>query len=90
MYDMKGNKVKYADGAIKFGLLTSTGEPSSLSDALDDPKWRKAMEEEYDALLQNKTWHIVPPSSNKNLIDCKWVYLLRNVQMEQLTDIKLT
>jgi hypothetical protein len=24
-----------------------------------------------------KTWHLVPPSSNKNLIDCKWVYRIK-------------
>jgi histone deacetylase 1/2 len=35
------------------------------------------MEEEYNALIQNKTWHLVPPSNNKNLIDCKWVYRIK-------------
>jgi hypothetical protein len=61
----------YTDGTIRYGLLTSTGEPNSLDEALSDEKWRHAMEEEYGALIQNKTWHLVPPSSNKNLIDCK-------------------
>jgi histone deacetylase 1/2 len=27
--------------------------------------------------MQNQTWHLVPPSSNKNLIDCKWVYRIK-------------
>ena len=63
--------------SIRYGLLTSTGEPCSLSEALDDPKWKSAMEEEYEALIQNKTWHLVPPSKNKNLIDCKWVYRIK-------------
>jgi histone deacetylase 1/2 len=27
--------------------------------------------------MENKTWHLVPPSSNKDLIDCKWVYRLK-------------
>ncbi|KAK1648500.1 hypothetical protein QYE76_066305 [Lolium multiflorum] len=53
------------------------GEPSTLIEALDDPNWRKAMEEEYDALMINKTWHLVPPSSKRNLIDCKWVYRIK-------------
>jgi hypothetical protein len=35
------------------------------------------MNEEYKALMENKTWHLVPPSSNKNLIDCKWVYRIK-------------
>jgi hypothetical protein len=45
----------YTDGTIRYGLLAATGEPCSLSDALGNSKWRKAMEEEYDALLQNQT-----------------------------------
>jgi hypothetical protein len=35
------------------------------------------MNEEYKALMENKTWHLVPPSSNKNLIDYKWVYRIK-------------
>ena len=35
------------------------------------------MEEEYVALMKNKTCHLVPPSSNKNVIDCKWVYRIK-------------
>jgi hypothetical protein len=47
------------------------------------------MEEEYDALLKNKTWHLVSPTSNKNIIDCKWVYRVKNVQMVLLIDTNL-
>jgi hypothetical protein len=35
------------------------------------------MGEEFEALLKNKTWHLVPSSPNKNLIDCKWVYRIK-------------
>jgi hypothetical protein len=35
------------------------------------------MQEEYNALMQNKTWHLVPPNSTKKLIDCKWVYRIK-------------
>jgi hypothetical protein len=64
---LKGIKTPkiYMDGTIRYGLLAATGEPRSFSSALENSKWRKAMEEEYDALLQNQTWHLVPPSSNK-------------------------
>ena len=48
-----------------------------MQEALDDPKWRKAMEEEYNALLKNNTWHLVSAKKGTNLIDCKWVYKLK-------------
>jgi hypothetical protein len=35
------------------------------------------MQDEYDALVANNTWHLVPPSSIKNIIDCKWVYRIK-------------
>jgi hypothetical protein len=36
------------------------------------------MQEEYNALMENKTWTLVPSSTNKNLIDCKWVYRIKH------------
>ncbi|XP_073363465.1 uncharacterized protein [Aegilops tauschii subsp. strangulata] len=53
------------------------GEPTTLNSALDDPKWKKAMDEEYSALLRNKTWHLVPNQKGKDIIDCKWVYRIK-------------
>jgi histone deacetylase 1/2 len=42
-----------------------------------DKNWKLAMEDEYSALLDNKTWHLVPPSKHHNLIVCKWVYHIK-------------
>jgi hypothetical protein len=36
------------------------------------------MADEYNALLRNKTWTLVPPQPGKNLIDCKWVYRVKH------------
>ncbi|KAK1596481.1 hypothetical protein QYE76_007619 [Lolium multiflorum] len=55
----------------------NNGEPSNLKEALADVKWQQAMSEEFGALMANNTWHLVPPSKNKNLIDCKWVYRIK-------------
>lgn len=35
------------------------------------------MESEYDALIRNNTWHLVPPQRGKNVIGCKWVYKIK-------------
>jgi hypothetical protein len=32
------------------------------------------MADEYNALLRNKTWTLVPPQPGRNLIDYKWLY----------------
>src|SRR4051794_35225292 len=62
---------------VCYGILTSTGEPCTLSEALDDANWQKAMESEYEALLENRTWHLVPAPPHTILIDCKWVYPIK-------------
>ena len=33
--------------------------------------------EEYMELKRNKTWHLVSPQQDKNLIDCKWVFRIK-------------
>jgi histone deacetylase 1/2 len=43
-----------------------------LDKALNDPNWKKAMQEEVEALHKNETWHLVPPIKGANIIDCKW------------------
>ena len=35
------------------------------------------MDEEYMALMRNKTWHLVPEPRGKNIIDYKWVYRIK-------------
>jgi histone deacetylase 1/2 len=67
----------YTDGTVRYALLTSTGEPTNLREALTDENWKFAMQDEYDALIANKTWHLVPPCRHRNVIDCKWVYRIK-------------
>jgi hypothetical protein len=48
--------------------------PSSVRAALTDPLWRRAMQEEFDALQANDTWTLVPRPSGVNLVTGKWVF----------------
>ena len=67
----------YTDGTIRYSMLTSTGEPRDVHEALGDDRWLKAMEEELGALHKNNTWHLVPQQQGINLIDCKWVFKVK-------------
>lgn len=49
-------------------------EPTTVTQALKDTKWRRAMSEEYDALVRNGTWELVLPDSSHNIIGCKWIF----------------
>jgi histone deacetylase 1/2 len=56
---------------------SSQEEPSSVYEALKEQRWVAAMDTEHQALIKNKTWHLVPPPRGKNIIDCKWVYKVK-------------
>jgi histone deacetylase 1/2 len=59
--------------------VISPTEPSTLSQALKDPNWRAAMSEEYDALVYNGTWELVPPDGITNVVGCRWVYRIKRL-----------
>jgi histone deacetylase 1/2 len=69
----------YTDGTVRWCMLASSAieEPSTVDEALGDTKWVSAMDAEHQALLRNKTWHLVPPQKGKNVIGCKWVYKIK-------------
>lgn len=48
-----------------------------LIEAMEHAHWNKAMDKEYEALIKNKTWHLVSPQLDINVVDCKWVYKLK-------------
>lgn len=51
--------------------------PTCASKASLDPNWHQAMSDEYNALLDSHTWDLVPHHPSMNLVDCKWVFQLK-------------
>ncbi|GJR01953.1 retrovirus-related pol polyprotein from transposon TNT 1-94, partial [Tanacetum coccineum] len=50
-------------------LPTTITEPTSFTVANNSPEWRQAMKEEYDALMKNGMWSLVPRASTTNVVD---------------------
>jgi hypothetical protein len=58
-------------------IAFSNDEPTSVEEALDGPdanQWKVAMDEEYNSLMLNHTWKLVPLPPGRKPIDCKWVF----------------
>jgi hypothetical protein len=55
-------------------VSTLSPVPSSVRAALVDPNWRRAMEEEFDALIANNTWDLVPRPVGSNVVTDKWIF----------------
>jgi hypothetical protein len=57
------------DGTVTYSVSQiSSSEPSSHITAMTHPLWRQTMHVEFDALLKNKTWHLVPPQLTSILL----------------------
>ena len=54
--------------------LDTNIEPENYRIAAQQEKWKRAMQEELEALKQNATWSILPLPPNKIAIGYKWVY----------------
>ncbi|CAL2238106.1 unnamed protein product [Prunus armeniaca] len=67
---------RYALVATKHPIPSSV-EPTCVSQAIKDPLWRAAMSTEFNALISNGTWELVPSDSTQNLIGCKWVFRIK-------------
>lgn len=52
-------------------------EPTCVSQTLKTIEWRDAMSKEFDALIHQHTWDLVPRPNNKNVIGCKWIYRVK-------------
>jgi hypothetical protein len=48
-------------------------EPYRIEDALRDPDWVVAMQEELNNFTRNEVWHLVP-RPNQNVVGTKWVF----------------
>jgi hypothetical protein len=59
--------------------FVSSIEPYMIEDALRDPDWVVAMQEELNNFTRNEVWHLVP-CPNQNVLGTKWV--LHNKQDE--------
>lgn len=48
--------------------------PRTYRAALADPQWRTVMQDEFDALLSNRTWDLVPRPHKANIVTGKWLF----------------
>ena len=54
--------------------LESIALPNCIQEALQHPEWRKAVNEEIQALQKNDTWKITKLPQGKRPVGCKWVF----------------
>jgi hypothetical protein len=49
-------------------------EPRTFAQAVDHQVWREAMVEEYDSIMRNDVWEVVPRPVGKSVVTSMWLY----------------
>ena len=52
-------------------------KPSPFEEAMEDPAWVDAMVEEYDSIVRNSKWEIVPRPKGKSVVGLRWIYKVK-------------
>lgn len=52
-------------------------EPQTVTQALRSADWKRAMQEEIDAINNNDTWTLIERPEHCNAVKCKWVFKLK-------------
>ncbi|KAH9754441.1 hypothetical protein KPL71_015444 [Citrus sinensis] len=52
-------------------------QSSAEDEALKDPKWKAAMNDEMRSLQKNQTWELVDPPPGKKPVGCRWIYTIK-------------
>lgn len=57
--------------------LSTVAIPNSVQEALADPRWKAAMNEEMKSLQKNETWELVECPPGKKPVGCRWIYTMK-------------
>lgn len=59
---------------FNLSTIVNSADPNCFTEANKHLKWREAMADEFNALINNRTWDLVPFDNSKNIVGCKWIY----------------
>jgi hypothetical protein len=54
-------------------------KPSTFEEVVGRQVWRDTMMEEYNSIMKNDVWEIVPRPKGKSVVTFKWLYKLKYV-----------
>ncbi|KAK5825678.1 hypothetical protein PVK06_020536 [Gossypium arboreum] len=60
-----------------FSSVVAVKEPASIHEAFQSLEWSTAAQAEYQALLVNRTWDLMPLPAGKRAVGCKWIFKVK-------------
>jgi hypothetical protein len=53
-------------------------EPTYFEEAIQRKEWADAMTEEYQSIMKNELWEIVPRPKNKDVVSSRWLFKIKH------------
>jgi hypothetical protein len=53
-------------------------EPTCYEEAADKKEWKDSMIEEYQSIIKNDVWDVVPRPRDKSVVSSKWIYKIKH------------
>ena len=53
-------------------------EPRSFDEAAKHQVWKDAMHEEYESIMKNDVWEVVPRPEGKSVLTSKWLFKIKH------------
>ena len=63
-------------------------KPSTFEEVVKKKEWKEAMMEEYQSIMENDVWEIVPRPEGKDIVTSKWVYKIKHAVDESINKYK--
>jgi transposase InsO family protein len=54
-------------------------EPTYFEEAIQRKEWADVMTEEYQSIMKNEVWEIVPRPKNKDVVSSRWLFKIKHV-----------
>jgi hypothetical protein len=68
---------KYS-GLIAHLNIVIDSEPSTFDEVVKHKVWKDAMIEQYELILKNEVWEVVPRPQGKSVVTSKWIYKIKH------------
>jgi hypothetical protein len=69
---------KYLGLTAQLNLVIDS-KPFTFNEVVKHKVWKDAMIEEYESILKNDVWEVVPRPQGKTLVTSKWIYKIKHV-----------
>jgi hypothetical protein len=54
-------------------------EPTCFEESIQKQEWADSMTEEYQSIIKNDVWEIVPRPNNKDVVSSRWLFKIKHV-----------